>query len=94
MQHYSGGKRQDDITAVDFATNHEREFLKSSTAEVYHAFLSWDDRCVAFKKKLGTTEAQIMIAPVREGRATGESDWIAVTDGHFGDDKRQFTGWR
>lgn len=91
MQHYSGGRRQDDITAVDLATSHEREFLKSSTAEVYHAFLSWDDRWVAFKKKLGKTEAQIMIAPVREGRATGESEWIAVTDGRFSDDKPQFS---
>jgi Tol biopolymer transport system component/DNA-binding winged helix-turn-helix (wHTH) protein len=91
MQHYSGGRGQDEITAVDLTTSREREFLKSSTTEVYHAFLSWDDRWVVFKKLLGTTQAQIMIAPVRDGRAAGESEWIPVTEGRFSDDKPQFS---
>jgi eukaryotic-like serine/threonine-protein kinase len=32
-----------------------------------------------------------MIAPVRNGRAASESEWTAVTEGRFSDDKPQFS---
>jgi hypothetical protein len=34
---------------------------------------------------------QITIAPVRGGSAAGETEWIAVTDGRYWDDKPQFS---
>ncbi|HEY1217197.1 MAG TPA: hypothetical protein VGE93_26520, partial [Bryobacteraceae bacterium] len=83
MQHYSGGGLNDSITAVDLANKRERQFLKSSSGELYHAFLSWDDQWVVFKKLLGTTQARILVAPVRNGQAGTESEWTAVTDGRF-----------
>jgi len=60
---------------------------------VVHAFFSWDDRWVVFRKLSfdKVPIAQILIAPVRNGSAAGEAEWIAVTDGKHGDDKPQFS---
>lgn len=91
MQHYSGGGHDDSITAVDLATKRERPFLESSTGELYHAFLSWDDRWVVFKKLVGTMRAQILVAPVRDGQAGDGSEWTVISDGRFADDKPQFS---
>jgi len=90
------GKGRDKIVALDLATRTEKEFLSLPDNDLYHAYFSWDDRWVVFKKLLASTmlswtKAQILIAPVRNGVAGGESEWIAVTDGRYGDDKPQFS---
>jgi dipeptidyl aminopeptidase/acylaminoacyl peptidase len=80
------------IAALDLTSRTEKEFLKSPDKFVYHAFFSWDDRWVAFKTvPLEAWTSQIMIAPVRNGVAGKESEWIAVTDGRYSDDKPQFS---
>jgi DNA-binding winged helix-turn-helix (wHTH) protein/Tol biopolymer transport system component len=82
---------KDRIVALELRTRTEREFLSDPEQPLYHPFFSWDDRWVAFKKFLSDFAVQIMIAPVRHGSAAGEAEWIAVTDGRYGDDKPQFS---
>jgi Tol biopolymer transport system component/DNA-binding winged helix-turn-helix (wHTH) protein len=80
------------IAALDLTSRTEKEFLKSPDKFVYHAFFSWDDRWVAFKAvPLEGWKSQIVIAPVRNGVAGKEAEWIAVTDGRYNDDKPQFS---
>jgi hypothetical protein len=70
----------------------EKEFISTPDKSVYHPFYSWDDRWVVFKKELqDPIKSQIMIAPVRDGVAGKESEWITVTDGQYNDDKAQFS---
>jgi len=56
-----------------------------------HAYFSWDDRWVVFKKLLASPKAQILIGPVRNDGAGKEAEWIPVTDGRYSDDKPQFS---
>jgi DNA-binding winged helix-turn-helix (wHTH) protein/dipeptidyl aminopeptidase/acylaminoacyl peptidase len=83
------------IAALDLRTGKERDFLSSPGTAVVHAFFSWDDRWVVFRKLLFDNGrlpiAELLIAPVRNGSAAGEAEWIAVTDGKHGDDKPQFS---
>jgi eukaryotic-like serine/threonine-protein kinase len=95
MQKYASraaGEGLDKITAVDLATKQEREVLSDPRHPVYHAFLSRDDRWIVFKRWISWTKSQIMMAPVRDGRAAPEGEWVALTDGRFCDDKPQITG--
>jgi hypothetical protein len=41
---------KDRIVALDLRTRTERDFLSLPDRPVYHAFFSWDDRWVVFKK--------------------------------------------
>jgi eukaryotic-like serine/threonine-protein kinase len=86
---------RDRIVALDLRTKTERDFLSDPDKPLFHAFLSWDDRWVVFKKLqslvLMLSPAQILIAPVRHGAAGGEAEWIALTDGRYSDDKPQFS---
>ncbi len=86
---------RDRIVAVDLRTRTERDFLSHPELPLFHAFFSWDDRWVVFKKVQSAewlqSPAQILIAPVRHGTAGGEAEWIAVTDGRYSDDKPQFS---
>ena len=82
---------KDRIVALDLRTRTEREFLSDPKQPLYHPFFSWDDRWVAFKRFLSDFAEQITIAPVRGGSAAGETEWIAVTDGRYWDDKPQFS---
>jgi Tol biopolymer transport system component/DNA-binding winged helix-turn-helix (wHTH) protein len=81
------------ISAIDLPTGKERDFLRYPGMAVAHAFFSWDDRWVVFRKLffVPIPTAQILIAPMRNGSAAGEAEWIAVTDGKHGDDKPQFS---
>src|SRR3984885_13026648 len=81
------------ISAIDLPTGKERDFLRYPGMAVAHAFFSWDDRWVVFRKLffVPIPTAQILIAPMRNGAAAGEAEWIAVTDGKHGDDKPQFS---
>jgi DNA-binding winged helix-turn-helix (wHTH) protein/Tol biopolymer transport system component len=89
---YGGGDPPNRITAVDLTSGTEKEFIKAPDKSVYHPFYSWDDRWVVFKKELqDPIKSQIMIAPVRDGAAGKESEWITVTDGQYNDDKAQFS---
>ena len=87
---------KDRIVAIDLATKTARDFLSDPNYPVYHAFFSWDDRWVTFKRLLETApmsppRAQIMIAAVRAGSPVRPQEWIAVTDGRYVDDKPQFS---
>jgi Tol biopolymer transport system component/DNA-binding winged helix-turn-helix (wHTH) protein len=80
------------ITAVNLTSRTEKEFIATPGQSVYHPFFSWDDRWVVFKKELQEpVRSQIMIAPVHDGAAGKETEWIAVTDGRYNDDKGQFS---
>jgi Tol biopolymer transport system component/DNA-binding winged helix-turn-helix (wHTH) protein len=82
----------DRIVALDLATKTETDFLDAPSASLYHAFFSWDDHWVVFKKQQKNfATAQILIAPVRNGVASKEAEWIVVTDGSYSDDKPQFS---
>ena len=91
VQKYFPRSEHDRIDVIDLATKTERAFLSSSERPLYHAFFSWDDRWVVFKKLFELRKAQILIAPVRNGVAAEEKAWIAVTDGQHSDDKPQFS---
>jgi Tol biopolymer transport system component/DNA-binding winged helix-turn-helix (wHTH) protein len=91
MQTYAGQVAdRDRIVAVDLQTKRQRDFLSDPDRNLYHPFLSWDDRWVAFKKDL-VSGSQIMIAPVKDGRPGMSAEWISVTDGRYSDDKPQFS---
>jgi len=81
------------IAALDLTSKTEKEFLSSTADSLYHAFFSWDDRWVVFKRltKSGSLKSQILIAPVRDNAAGKEMEWIAVTDGQYDSDKPQFS---
>jgi DNA-binding winged helix-turn-helix (wHTH) protein/Tol biopolymer transport system component len=86
---------KDRIFALDLRTKKERDFLSIPNNPPYHPSLSWDDHWVVFKKmppwNLPQPPSQILIAPVRDGIAGGEAEWIPVTDGLHSDDKPQFS---
>jgi DNA-binding winged helix-turn-helix (wHTH) protein/Tol biopolymer transport system component len=86
---------KDRIVALNLRTRTERDFLSHPDEPLFHAYFSWDDHWVIFKKlqslDLIQSPAQILIAPVRHGVAGGEAEWIAVTDGQYSDDKPQFS---
>jgi Tol biopolymer transport system component len=83
------------IVALDLRTRTEKDFLSLPDAPLFHAYFSWDDRWVAFKKSqslnLPEPLSQILIAPVRHGSPGTEREWIAVTDGRHRDEKPQFS---
>jgi DNA-binding winged helix-turn-helix (wHTH) protein/Tol biopolymer transport system component len=84
--------KKDRIVALDLRTRTEQDFLSDPERPLYHPFLSWDDRWVAFKLlDISKLSAEIMIAPVRRGSAAREAEWIAVTDGRYYADKPQFS---
>jgi Tol biopolymer transport system component len=91
LVHATLGKGRDSIFLVDIATKTEREFLSLPNKDLYHAYFSWDDRWVVFKEVLGSSKAQILIAPVRNRVAGKESEWVVVTDERYSDDKPQFS---
>lgn len=94
LQKYSlADPTEDRIVSLDLRTRTEQDFLSDPDKPLFHAFFSWDDRWVIFKKvrSVDWTQAQIMIAPMRHGSAAGEAEWIAVTDGQYSDDKPQFS---
>jgi eukaryotic-like serine/threonine-protein kinase len=84
---------KDRIVALDLRTRTEHDFLSLRDSPVFHAYFSWDDRWVVFKKMQSgdSFPSQIVIAPVRHGSAAAEAEWIAVTDGQHSDDKPQFS---
>jgi Tol biopolymer transport system component/DNA-binding winged helix-turn-helix (wHTH) protein len=94
VQNYNrDGKPPHTIAAIDLTSRTERNFLRASQGSVYHAFFSWDDRWVVFREQQypELDKPKILIAPVRNGVAGNEAEWIAVTDGKYNDDKPQFS---
>jgi len=89
LQRYEPNRAEDKIVAVDLATKQEQIFLEDATHPLYHAYFSWDNRWVVFKRLLGIAGAQILMARVTNGKAASSKEWIAVTDGRAQDDKPQ-----
>jgi DNA-binding winged helix-turn-helix (wHTH) protein/Tol biopolymer transport system component len=79
------------IAALDLVSGTERQLVASSNSAIESASLSWDDRWIILAKELSRARGQIMIAPVRDGTAGKEPDWIAVTDGTHNDGGPQFS---
>ena len=79
------------IAGLDLATRTEKDYVNVPGKNFYHAYFSWDDHWVVFKQLLGFAKARVVTAPVRNGVAGKESEWIAVTDGRYSDDKPQFS---
>src|SRR3954449_7230618 len=96
MQKYpriQGGGPMGWIVTVDLRSKTAKDFLRSPVDSLYHAFFSWDNRWVVFKKdpNSGSLKSQILISPVRDHDAVTEAEWIAVTDGRYDSDKPQFS---
>jgi eukaryotic-like serine/threonine-protein kinase len=68
-----------------------KDFLADEKYPLWHPFFSWDDRWVSFKTVPEEPRAKLMIAPVRNGVAASEPEWVSVTDGKYADDKPQFS---
>jgi DNA-binding winged helix-turn-helix (wHTH) protein/Tol biopolymer transport system component len=79
------------IAALNLASGTEKQVVASPGSAIESASLSWDDRWIIFAKELTRTKGQIMIAPVRDGAAGKEPEWIAVTDGTHNDGGPQFS---
>ena len=75
------------IDVFDIETQKSYEVLAAKEAGVHLARLSPDERWIAFTHRLDANRSRIMIAPFRDGQATPESDWIAVTEGTAVDDR-------
>ena len=76
QQYNRNGSNQplNSITAIDLKSKTKKGFLGAADrGAVYHAYFSWDDRWVVFKKILDATKSRIMIAPVRGGVAGEDS---------------------
>jgi Tol biopolymer transport system component/DNA-binding winged helix-turn-helix (wHTH) protein len=84
-------QKQDRIVSLDLRTRTEHDFLTQRDKPLYHAFFSWDDRWVVFKRLVSGAQSQILIAQVVRGAAAGQAEWITVTDGAYEDDKPQFS---
>ena len=50
---------------------------------IHDGRLSPDGRWYAFKLVLSATRQPVYIAPVREGPAAGEQEWIQIAEGHY-----------
>ncbi|MEO7652547.1 MAG: protein kinase, partial [Bryobacteraceae bacterium] len=59
--------------------------LEHKEWDIHRGQISPDGRWIAFNPKMSRSKSAIYISPMREGKAAGEKDWIAVTDGN-GDD--------
>lgn len=79
------------IAALDLASGVERKFVTSSSCAIDSASFSWDDRWIIVAKVSGRNKEQIMIAPIRNGIAANEAEWIAITDGTQSDGGPQFS---
>jgi Tol biopolymer transport system component len=66
---------------IDVASRAVVDFLQHPEHNVDDARFSPDDRWVCFKLELGPGHEPTVIAPVRNGVAAPESEWIRVTDG-------------
>jgi DNA-binding winged helix-turn-helix (wHTH) protein/Tol biopolymer transport system component len=79
------------IAALNLTSGAEEQLAASPSSAIESASLSWDDHWVILAKELSRTRGQIMIAPVRDGSAGKEPQWIAVTDGTHNDGGPQFS---
>jgi eukaryotic-like serine/threonine-protein kinase len=84
-------EKLDHIISINLVSGTKKLFLSDADKPLYHAFFSWDDHWVVFKKLLRLGHGQLLIAPVRNGAPAGKGEWIAVTDGAYDDDKPQFS---
>ena len=75
------------IDVFDIETQKSYEVLAAKEAGVHLARLSPDERWIAFTHRLDANRSHIVIAPFRDGQATPESEWIAVTEGTAVDDR-------
>ena len=67
--------------AIDVGSHAAVDFLQHPTHNVDIARLSPDDRWVCFKLELQPGREPTFIAPVRNGVAAQESEWIQITEG-------------
>jgi Tol biopolymer transport system component len=61
--------------------------LAAGDAGIHLARLSPDEKWIAFTHRIDENRSRIVIAPFRDGEATPESEWIAVTEGANMDDR-------
>ncbi|MFN0165985.1 MAG: protein kinase domain-containing protein [Bryobacteraceae bacterium] len=67
------------FSLFDTKTRQTAELLSHPEYHIHEASFSPDQRWLAFHTPLGR-QTKIWIAPVRDGRAAGEADWIKVID--------------
>jgi Tol biopolymer transport system component len=66
------------FSVLDLETRQSRELISHPTLDIHGAELSPDGKWVAFHIPRPVGEP-LKIAPVRDGKATGEAEWITVT---------------
>ena len=60
VQNYAHpGEGKDKIVAIDLHSQRQREFLADAQRSLYHAYLSWDDHWVVFKRLLSVGKSEM-----------------------------------
>ncbi len=67
------------FSVFDLEARQSRDLISHPTLDIHGAELSPDGKWVAFHIP-GPVSEPLKIAPVREGKAAGEAEWITVTD--------------
>jgi serine/threonine protein kinase len=83
---FSFGSAPIRFSVFDLETRQNWELISHSTLDIHGAELSPDSKWVAFHIPRRVSEL-LKIAPVRDGKATGEAEWITVT-GAAGNNRR------
>jgi TolB protein len=68
--------------SIDIASGETGDFIRHPEYDIHTARFSPDDRYVSFKLVMPGRDS-IHIAPVRDGVAADQQEWIQVTDGHM-----------
>ena len=76
------------LSLVDVVTGERKQIVQGMHSAPH---LSWDDRWITFYRNTAPGRARVFIAPVRDGPAVGEKEWIPVTDGESRDVLPQFS---
>jgi eukaryotic-like serine/threonine-protein kinase len=68
------------LQVFDFLSKQASDLIKKQQREIWQAFFSPNDRWIVFLSDWQGL-AQIWVAPVTEGRAIAENEWIRIADG-------------
>ncbi|MFN0168793.1 MAG: hypothetical protein ACKV22_20400, partial [Bryobacteraceae bacterium] len=66
--------------SFDFASGERAEILSSSKFNISTLWFSNDGRWVCFTGSLAAGKYRVFVAPVKDGKAAGEGEWIPITE--------------
>ena len=81
------------IALVDITTGQVTDVLSAPQHHLWHAYYSWDDKWVSFKRQMGDDfeHHRLYVTPVENFVPAGPDQWIQLTNGDYNDDKPQFS---